>query len=293
MKNILTSIKKLQNLKILFEISTIFSYFRCLIDEKMKKALSHIAILALTLLTISCGVDNTNSYVTTKPQKQQVKTQTKWLVETNSEKLISIFSYKEYDITGKIIKYSEYSETGLLSSETSYSYIQNESRELKNFYNVSGSIDSIQNNLYTYDLKGNITKKIVFDKLGDTVVILNYDYDSKGNLIKKVEFNPKNLDRSETNYTNNYNPSGLIVERVINPGINGRYDLKEEFKYVVDASTIEKKSYDSTGKVQLIYSYIYNSDGKIIKEILSNNADVIIKKFQYVYTYFNSGNFEE
>jgi len=251
----------------------------------MKNFNLHITLIFLIVLVSSCNLDNTTSTIEKKAAKKSVRTETKWVLDINTENRISIFNYKEYDLDGKIIKFLEYNQ-GKLISQTSYSYQHNESHEIKNYFNLSGTIDSTLNNLYTFDIKGNVTRKIVFDKLGDTVSISTYDYDSKGNLTKKVEFNPKNFIKSETNYVYNYNQNGLITERLVNPGLNGKFDFKDEFNYQEGFNKIEKKSYNSDGQIQIIYSYDYNNDGKIIKETVSNSLGQVLKKFSYDYTYF-------
>lgn len=246
----------------------------------------HIVVFAFLMSLVSCSKDGFISVSTDQKPIKILKSETKWQLDPVSGSKLKIVNYKEYDILGKLVKFTEYGETGI-SVETDYSYQEDQSHEIKSFYSKSGVVDSTISNVYNYDQQGNIVKKVSFNSLGDTVLILTYDYDSKGNIVKKVTFNPKDFSKSETHYSNNYNQSGIIVERLINPGSNGSYEVKEEYSYETSVNKFEKKSYTSDGKIDLVYSYSYNSEGKVTVETVIDSFNKILFKFAYEYDYFD------
>lgn len=253
----------------------------------MKKVLSYIAYCFLMLAFFyGCTVDNTSSVNPVEPTKKIIKSESKWLLDPISEIRIQKVYYKEFDKLGFLNKFEEYDDKGILDVENTYTYSDNVSFEEKKFFNLSGSIDSVQKNYYVYNLSGKISRKIVCDKAGDTLSILSYDYDTKGNLTKKVEYSLIDNKTTETKYSYAYNESGNLVERIINPGNNGTYELKDEFFYPSPGNNFEKRSYDSEGKIKIIYTYTYNRDGRIIKETQSSIDNKVLFKYAFDYTYY-------
>ncbi len=253
----------------------------------MKKVLSYIASTIFILAFFyGCTVDNTSSVDPVEPAKKIVKSESKWLLDPVSEIRIQKVHYKEFDKLGFLYKFEEYDDKGILDVENTYTYSNNISYEEKKYFSVSGGVDSVQKNYYVYNPSGKISRKIVCDKAGDTLTILSYDYDTKGNLVKKVEYSLREDKTTETKYSYSYNESGNLIERIINPGNNGTYDLKDEYFYPAPGNNFEKRSYDSEGKIKIIYTYTYNNEGRIIKETQSSIDNKVLFKYSFDYTYY-------
>lgn len=244
---------------------------------------SNVILIASMVLFSACEQYNTPY---TNPSEQKVKRETIWNCDLQSEKKTTIHSIKEYDINGKLILFELFNDHGNKLTEMNYTYEHQKSIEYKKVYKPNGEIDSVSTSSIIYDFSGNVISKIVQSSTGDTISILNFSYDNAGNILKKIEIKPKTNAQNETVYSYTYNSEGNLIERVINPTNDGFYEAKDSIIYKPSESAVERIFFESYGQVSSIFTYFYNSLGRIIKECEKDKLGNIIKKYIYEYIYW-------
>jgi hypothetical protein len=252
----------------------------------MSKLFTYITILtAIILAGNGCSVydNNPTGY---NPNQRTVKSVTKWQCNlTTGDKVIKL-NFKEFDKNGYLTHEEFYTTSGKISYESIFSYNGYISNEKVNYFNSNGSIDSTKLASYFYDTKGNITQKITFNALGDTLNIFNYVYNTNGNLIKKSEFETNGNLKSEINYSYNYDVGGKIVSVYQNSSNDGLYLTKDSVVYLPENKKIEKITFDSQGKIQSIRSFYYDKYGNTTTELETLKDGTVLKKFVYDYEFY-------
>jgi hypothetical protein len=248
----------------------------------MKIKLYILALISVVLIS-SCGSPTEpQAYL----QSHKLKSETKWLCDPNSQTKLSKVSYKEYSAEGLLIKSIEFRDNGTPFTESEISYQDNQSIERVKYLGNGGSIDSTKITKYTYDQTGKTISLVESNPKGDTIQLKEFSYDKMGNLIRKVEKNRNSNNMLEVTFTNVYNQSGQIVERIQNLNIDGNYATKDSLIYLTNDKKIQKVTTDSKGEILGIYSYIFNSNGKIIIETKSDASGKIINYYKFEYLYY-------
>lgn len=244
----------------------------------------HIITISIIFLFWSCNFDSPSIYDNKTPL---IKEETKWKISNNNETKLYKIYLKEYLTDGKLNTLTEYLQSGDIKSIAKFSYVNNISYEETKFFNGDYLIDSVLQNIYILNPNGKIERKISLTQAGDTSVIIEYKYDQKGNLIKKIYRDLVSNNSIITDIHYQYNNNGNVIERLVNPNLNGTYDSRDSIAYQSEGIKVELYNYNQEGKIKLIYTYFYNKFGYIFKEFHSTKDGQIIEKYEYDYSYWN------
>jgi hypothetical protein len=211
--------------------------------------------------------------------------ESKWLINIVTKDKIFKVLYKEYDKNGKILLNEEYTEIGLIKSRSSYIYNDSLSIEKVVQFNDSGSIFVTNKNEYTFDLKGRVVKKVIFE--ADTLVksVQTYNYDNNGNLIKKIDFNTQSGTSSQTDINYAYSNSGELIGRVTL--FDGATQSRDSLVYNPVNHTLDIINLNDTGIINTKNTIKYNNQGRIIEQFSTDSSGNISKKYIFEYTYYN------
>ena len=215
------------------------------------------------------------------------KTEKKWLVNNTDNKRLTLISSKEYDSEGRLISSFDYSTSGVLNKQVQILYQQNSSIENACYYDTKGLLDSLFKSTSILDLSGNVIQKTTLDDTGDTVAYNQFVYDNSGKIIKSIALNTNGSIKNVINFEYNYNSSGKLIERIQTPENSTSFIQKDILTYSDNNLRIDKQEINSTGKVDLVYTFIYNYFGLVSKEIQKSVDGSILYSYEYEYTYYN------
>jgi len=236
--------------------------------------------LLIESLVNSCNFDNPAG----TPKIRIVNTQSKWILSANNLPL-NLVEFNQYDKSGNVIKYELYSDAGTLQAQTKISYNGNMKFEEVRMFTNGQLIDSLKNT-YKYNDVGKVTERISTKLNGDTLAIQKYDYDNKGNLQLTTNLDKSGTVISKFNYQYQYNRDGFVVGTTVNPSPNGTYLSKDTIVYNANLHEIGRTTFNEYGLIQNTITYVYNDLGLVIKEYQTDNKGNILKKYDYIYTYF-------
>ncbi len=251
----------------------------------MKLIIKHIAlVIAAVIFMVSC--ESYDNPVGLKTGEVKVKSQEKWLYDLISQQKTQMVVIKEYDRDGNLTKYVEFSESGDIFVESDFSYESGQSTEKKKFYDNRGELDSVIIIECKYGEEGKIIEKSRSREDGTLISRLEFKYDEKGNIIKKKEYDLINGTMTETDYENNYNSDGNLIDVRINPDSNGNYQSRDSLNFNNSENALEIINFGSGGFMQSVRTYFYNEHGLISSETVSTPEGNIIKKYIYEYEYY-------
>lgn len=170
------------------------------------------------------------------------------------EDILSKVSYT-YDLDGNKISISNYNSIGDLQGKTLLKEYENGNSKLVEKYDAFDSLYAFYR--YEYSVKGEETKNIILNGIGQVIRQSNTTIDEHGN---KVLFE--------------------IYEGEV--GFLG----KDEVNYNQDGQEIELTVFDNKNKQVKRKLTAYNEKGLVIKEVNYNKIDEPIYQFVYAYTYF-------
>ena len=248
----------------------------------MNKFKINIPLLTLLIACLagSCNFDNPAGVSKSKT----IDTQSKWILSINNTPL-NLVEFSQYDKSGNVIRYELYDDAGILQSKTNISYTGNmKFEEVRMFTN--GTLKDSLKNIYRFNDIGKVTERISTKLNGDTLTIQKYDYDNKGNLELTTNLDKFGAVISKINYQYQYNRDGYVIGTTVNPGNNGTYLSKDTIIYNLNLHEVGKTTFNANGIVQNTTTYIYNEQGIVIKEFLTDNNGNILKKYQYIYSFF-------
>jgi hypothetical protein len=252
----------------------------------MKNRFYNIACIFLFYALISAFSGCENAVTPQNFENNRIlNSECKWLVDVANKDKISKVHYKEYDKNGKILINEEYSESGNLLSRSSYTYNKINSVEEVVQFSDSGSVINSNKNEYTYDANGRVVKKISFETSGNVISVQTFNYDKNGNLIKKVEVNPQSGLTFQTDINYGYNNSGELVSRTTI--FEGNTQSRDSLVYNPFNHTLDIINFNNNGSINIVNTYRYNNQGRIVEEFTSDSAGNITKRYIYEYTYFN------
>lgn len=237
--------------------------------------------IALALMAISCSELNNPVDMSSE---LTVATETKWMLDTETDEKLYKIHYNEYDKNGNIKKNINYFENGNINFKSVFEYQgQDTSIEEKTVFDEAGNIIDETRTDYIYNNNGNIEKSIKYNDDGEITNIFLYEYDAQGNLLKKSSSFKNDSLHLNVEYSYRYNQNGNVVERVVNDLTSPVSNIRDSVTYTSD-NTVNIFKYEGN-KLKTITSYLYNDYGMIFKEIVSNSEGEIISKFLYEYTY--------
>lgn len=246
----------------------------------MKNLFLHIrAIIASILMLSACAeIDQPFSAA-----DRVLKIETKWLSDSNGNRLLKVLN-KEYDKDGRLIRVTEFDSNGTAKLIRKIQYTNASCSETAEYLNSVGSADSVK--LYTsiFNERGNVSKKIEINTIGDTLSISNYKYDNNGNLVYSKLIVSKGNSVTETNYE--YNQLGSLSTSIQKDAITGAIQRKDSLVYNNQLSSIDKILMDNDGKYKTIITFIFDKFGKIYKEVENDPTGRIIRTFIYDYIYY-------
>lgn len=170
------------------------------------------------------------------------------------EDILSKVSYT-YDLDGNKISISNYNSIGDLQGKTLLKEYENGNSKLVEKYDAFDSLYAFYR--YEYSVKGEETKNIILNGIGQVIRQSNTTIDEHGN---KVLFE--------------------IYEGEV--GFLG----KDEVNYNQDGQETELTVFDNKNKQVKRKLTAYNEKGLVIKEVNYNKIDEPIYQFVYAYTYF-------
>lgn len=248
----------------------------------------HIVFLipAMVILFIAVGCESFENPLHNRPTQKMILSETKWQLNIVTNLKTNKVYDKLYDKEGNVTAFIEYNEFGLLRSRSDYEYIEKITNEEKSFFSNDGTVSEVQQYQYHYDFEGRVAKKITYDNQGAVKAIEQYSYDSKGNLIKKVETDNEGKLYSEKIYSYSYNNNGNVINRFENLEIGGTYQTRDSMVYAADQMKVERIRFNSTGVINFIYTYYYNSYGLITHEYERLPNGEIFRQFSYEYIFY-------
>lgn len=216
----------------------------------------------------------------------KVKTEKKYKVDLNNQNIKKLIYLKEYSYEGKLTKVTEYFEDGNIKSFSEFTYDENNSYENSIIYDENGNLKNRTKAISIFDETGKIKEKQVISAEGKLISKEIYYYDAKGNLLKKVIQNIQLGTEQLTEYSYRYDKGSLVERTVSEKNTNGYVFYRDSINYSQNEKSLQVINYNSSGEVQNIKTYFYNNYGLVSVEIESDKLGNIIKKYIYQYDYF-------
>lgn len=190
---------------------------------------------------------------------------------------------EDWQIFQKTNKVHSYTKSGLLEKtmQTDSLFINGKFGEI-----LSSQV------LRQYDIKNNLIKEITFQLFDDGKKEMNeeklYKYDTNGNLINETDKYDGSLDYA---FSANYDKKNRKVKEVIirkNSGIekatkNWAYDTTIIISEYGVNDSLSRQTYRRSGSPLKISFFIYDSTGKLISQVVRNNAGDTLSIFTNEY----------
>jgi len=252
----------------------------------MKYSIHKINILTIILLIILSSCNYPNIPTENQNKIPNIKSETQWLCDIQTNSKISVISRKTYDINGNITSWITYNDSGEKSSESVYSYNQNMKYESRTIHTAGEKCDSVINLIYSYNQKGFLDTITTLNISGDTVSQSMFDYDFKGNLLSKIELKIAQGAVNKFNYKYQFNGKGEVSEIKVH-NQNDSIISWESVNYASGERTVKVVNYKPNGLINYVYLYKYNIYGWIDVETESDSDGRIIRRIIYEYEYYN------
>ncbi len=198
--------------------------------------------------------------------------------ETNTQGTTSItdteYVYENGIMVKKTTTCNEYSESKVVYEYDSHgSKIHEESKSVSRDYE------------YTYDELGRVATML---RNFDAKQMFEYTYDENGNEIKRVSYVPGVPDIKNT-IEQIFDENGNVLQ-IVESIDNGRsvYTTKHTYDERGNMLTNFKVDKNSETQTDLVYSYVYDEDGKILEKTIEARGTG--SKNRYVYEYDENGN---
>lgn len=239
------------------------------------------SILIFLFLLNSCG-EFSNPF-TDPNQVKQVKTQTKYLVDSQTDAEISIVFEKHYNINGELITFILFDEKSNKKSESNYEYDGKVKIEEVIEYKSNGDTATIYNKKYKQNSEGQIYEIEKFDKNGELQEKSKIKYDNLGNISEEVIQKKNGLNESKS-YDYNYGNNGELNSISVKDNSDGSLLKKDSLVY--SNQKIELISYDVNGELSHSQQTNYDENGLILLETKKDKSGKVIEKYRYKYKYF-------
>lgn len=252
----------------------------------LKNVLTYKIISIMALALVLAGCEELNNPHSAIDQELQVKSETKWEVDINTEEKINKMLYKEYDIDGNVTLNIDYYKNGRINTKSTYSYdAKNKKVEKREIYDKSGNKINNSKVEYLMNNSGTVGKKIFYEN--DTVEsVLTFNYDQNNNLVSQFSIDKNSDTTLKIEYDYQYNNHGNVVERTVNiTGSNSKPVKRDSLNYIERKNLVEVFNYEGS-VLNKVTSYVYNDQGLIQKEIITGADGALKRKFIYEYTYY-------
>jgi|YNPMSStandDraft_2_1061718.scaffolds.fasta_scaffold07395_3 antitoxin component YwqK of YwqJK toxin-antitoxin module len=242
-----------------------------------------LSLLLIVLATSGCGVvESPISDVSSI----KVRTESKYKVDLFNQNAKKLIYSKEYSNSGKLLKQTEYFENGKIKSISQFTYEENKAYETHLIYDEFGNLKSTIKTISLFDESGKIKEKQVVSSEGKLVSKEIYFYDTKGNLLKKVSQDLLLGTEQLTEYSYRYDRGSLVERTVSEKNPYGSNVFRDSINYKQNEKALEITNYNENGEVQNIKTYFYNNYGLVSVEIEADKNGNILKKYIYQYEYF-------
>lgn len=238
-------------------------------------------ILSFLILLNSCG--EFNNPFTDSNQDKRVKTQTKTLVDSQTDIEISVVFEKHYNQKGELVTFIIFDKESNKKSESNFVYDENTKSEKVIEFNSNGDTIAVYNKKYKENSSGQIYEIEKFDKNGILQEKSNISYDELGNISEEKTEKKNGLNESKS-YDYNYSNTGELNAVFIKDNTSGNILKKDSLVY--SHQKIELISYDSNGNISHSQQTNYDENGLILKEIKKDNTGKIIEKYIFKYKYY-------
>lgn len=179
-----------------------------------------------------------------------------------------------------------YYENGLLNSWTEYSYDTRGNMTKRIHYNSDGSINGWSE--HEYDSQGNEIKYVNYNGDGSIDSWSEKNYDNRGSLTKSVSYNG---DGSISDlYEESYDSQGNLTVYLVSYSSDGSIIIEYERKFDNRGNETEYIQYSSDGSIWEWYECSYDNQDNEIKCVHYNNDGSISTSSRHERTYDNQGN---
>lgn len=193
-------------------------------------------------------------------------------------KLVSEYAYNE---KGKLLSQTELNHGGDILSKISYTYDIDGNKTSISNYNSLGDLQG-KTLMKEYE-NGNCKLIEKYDAFDSLYAFYKYEYNSKGEETKNVIFNGIGQVIRQSNTTIDKNGNKVLFE--IYEGEVG-FLGKDEVTYNENGQETELTVFDNKNKQVKRKVTVYGGKGLITKEVNYNKIDEPIYQFVYAYTYF-------
>lgn len=133
---------------------------------------------------------------------------------------------------------------------------------------------------YSYDTKGNLTKKSVYNTAGDIIEKETYAYNGDNRKLSYYKYGENGKTSSMETYS--YDEAGRLAE---SSGLDasGKLISRLSYKYDDSGNLAEELWYNSDGAVNGVTKYIYDKENRKTEEIKFRGEDEIEGKNDYIY----------
>jgi len=199
-------------------------------------------------------------------------------VNDGVSKLVSEYAYNE---KGELLSQTELNNGGDILSKVSYTYNSDGNKISISNYNSLGDLQG-KTLLKEYE-NGNSKLIEKYDAFDSLYAFYKYEYNSKGEETKNIILNGIGQVIRQSNTTIDENGNKVLFE--IYEGEVG-FLGKDEVKYNQDGQETELTVFDNRNKQVKRKVTVYSEKGIVMKEVNYNKIDEPIYQFVYAYTYF-------
>ena len=199
-------------------------------------------------------------------------------VNEGISKLVSEYAYNE---KGELLSQTELNNSGTILSKVSYTYDSEGNKMSISNYNSLGDLQG-KTLLKAYE-NGNSKLVEKYDAFDSLYAFYKYEYNSKGEETKNIILNGIGQVIRQSNTTIDENGNKILFE--IYEGEVG-FLGKDEVKYNQNGKETELTVFDSKNKQVKRKVTVYSEKGLVSKEVNYNKIDEPIYQFVYAYTYF-------
>lgn len=157
--------------------------------------------------------------------------------------------------------------------------IKGDIKEIEVEHNESGSYTK---SIYTFNKRGDVISNIEYDNTGEQISIFEYEYYYQANEVKKKynrnedeEFGVEDYISTSNFYRSDYkyNKEGNVIKEILY--FTGEKDPRViiEYKYDKKKNAVIKKTEKYGNSKCILYTYTYNHQGNIAKEIIKEKGE--------------------
>lgn len=199
-----------------------------------------------------------------------------------------IVSITTFDSDKKVKSIDSYTKNGDIISQScptingkiqiSKRYFYNDSNQLVAERSYNAVDDLTSEFRYFYNTKNQLVRKEFGWQGGDNYTTFTYEYDAKGNKIEEIYTSKTSIN---TSIKFKYDDNNLLIQEDKSNALIGQEE-KVNYKYSDKMKIIEKKTKVYYFNTTLTVTYLYNSEGKLIK-LLEKSSNGVSSTTLYGY----------